>query len=117
MRKPTESPAIAPSDAASATHQMLAYPETASSEAATRAISPGSGMPMLSTPMTSATITYISSGGTLDNQLCTVSTESSAWGLLGAPKHRRYPGRPTTQHDPVRASPVIDATRPIIGAR
>ena len=34
-------------------------------------------MPMLSTPMTDATITYIHPGGTLDNQCWTVSTHPS----------------------------------------
>ena len=55
MAYPIESPMIAPALAATATHHTLVDPVAASNEAATRAISPGSGMPRLSIPTTAKT--------------------------------------------------------------
>lgn len=53
---PMESPTIAPNAAAAATHSGCTTPVAASRAELTRTISPGSGTPMLSTPITPATI-------------------------------------------------------------
>ncbi|GAB3940199.1 hypothetical protein GCM10027614_23490 [Micromonospora vulcania] len=52
---PMESPTIAPVAAAVATHSGSTTPVAASRAELTRTISPGSGTPMLSTPITPAT--------------------------------------------------------------
>ena len=52
---PIESPTIAPVLAAMATHHTLVTPFAASKEALIRVISPGTGMPRLSIPMTPPT--------------------------------------------------------------
>ena len=79
------SPTIAPSVAAAPTPTglMSSVWREASSAALTSAISPGSGMPRLSRPMTSPTMRYTANGGI-------VSSNASTFTLLRMP-HRPRP--------------------------
>src|SRR5947209_20421186 len=92
-----------------ATHHTLVTPEAASTAALTRAISPGSGTPRLSTQMTPATSRYTTTGGRVPSQCCTWSTGTTPRnGSLSI-----YRVRPAGRPRPVRLTLVAYGDGPI----
>ncbi len=89
---------IAPAIAQAATPHGLTTPLTAMSDAVTRAISPGSGMPRDSMPMIRPTTAYTAVGGmpSIQASMCKASTSVAGAGRARLPVEPR--ARPVICH-------------------